>query len=150
MNLKTRNKDFNVDTGIRTTEIYPTSQLLTEITGKAVQPNKPIVGQNAFAHEAGIHQDGVLKNPMTYEILTPNSVGIPSNQLVMGKHSGRNALNHRLQELGFCLSKEALQRVYQEFTRLADRKKVILNEDLVSLASREINEYRAEYAHAGE
>ncbi len=150
MNLKTRNQDFNKDTNINTTEIYLTSQLLTEITGIAVQPNKPIVGQNAFAHEAGIHQDGVLKNPMTYEILTPQSVGIPSNQLVMGKHSGRNALNHRLQELGFNLSKDTLQRVYLEFTRLADRKKVILNEDLISLASQETSEYHAELVSVGE
>lgn len=138
MALKTRQTSFEIDTRVRTTEIYPTSQLLAEITGIGVQPNKAIVGQNAFAHEAGIHQDGVLKNPMTYEIMTPQSVGIPGNKLVLGKHSGRNALNNRLKELGFHLTRDGLNEVYKAFTQLADRKKVVLDDELVAIASKEV------------
>ena len=141
MGLKTRKRDFYGDTKIKTMEIYPTSQLLTQLTGNGVQLNKPIVGGNAFAHEAGIHQDGVLKNPVTYEIMTPQSVGIPSNKLVMGKHSGRSALNFRLKELDFNLSKSELELIYQKFTELADNKKVILNEDLIELTYRNIKKY---------
>lgn len=135
MSLKTRNSFFGRDTRIETAEIYPTSQLLEEITGIGVQPNKAIVGDNAFAHEAGIHQDGVLKNPMTYEIMTPQSVGIPSNKLVLGKHSGRKALNNRLKELGFEFTRDGLDKVYKEFIELADLKKVVLDEELIAIAS---------------
>jgi 2-isopropylmalate synthase len=112
-------------TGIHTEQIYPASALLTAITGVAVQPNKAIVGRNAFAHEAGIHQDGVLKNPLTYEIMTPQSVGVPENRLVLGKHSGRNALGRRCEELGYPLARRDLDRVYKRFIALADQVKEV-------------------------
>ena len=118
---------------IRTTELYPTSRLLSEIISCPVQPNKAIVGRNAFAHEAGIHQHGVLSNPLCYEIMTPESVGVPSNRLVLGKHSGRHALSQRYVELGHALSAAELDTAYQRFTRLADRKKRIYDQDLLSL-----------------
>jgi 2-isopropylmalate synthase len=119
--------------GVRTEEIFPTSQLLSEIIGSGVQPNKAIVGRNAFAHEAGIHQHGVLSNPLCYEIMTPDSVGVPANSIVLGKHSGRHALSRRFQELGFSLSATELEEVYHGFTNLADRKKSIYDQDLLSL-----------------
>ncbi len=134
MAIKTRPDVFEgLDTNIRTTEIYPTSRLLSSIIGSPVQPNKAIVGDNAFAHEAGIHQHGVLENAETYEIMTPQSIGRPSNELVLGKHSGRHAFRDRLQDLGYDLGDEEFQRVFREFKDLADRKKVIYNEDLESL-----------------
>jgi 2-isopropylmalate synthase len=118
---------------IRTEELFACSQLLTRLTGVAVQRNKAIVGRNAFAHEAGIHQDGVLKNAITYEIITPQTVGMPSNQIVLGKHSGRHALAKRYEELGYPLSKPELERAYQLFCQLADRKKNIYDEDLLAI-----------------
>jgi 2-isopropylmalate synthase len=120
-------------TGVRTQEICPTSQLLSSIIGCPVQPNKAIVGRNAFAHEAGIHQHGVLNNPLCYEIMTPESVGLPTNRIVLGKHSGRHALSMRYDELGCSLSPDALEDVYARFTQLADRKKKIYDQDLLSL-----------------
>jgi 2-isopropylmalate synthase len=135
MALKTRKNFFDIDTQIVTEEIYPTSQLLAQITGNGVQPNKAIVGANAFAHEAGIHQHGVLKNPMTYEIMTPQSVGLEHNKIVLGKHSGRYALKVRLEELGVELDKEQLNEVYQRFTDLADQKKKITDEDLLAISA---------------
>ena len=119
--------------GIRTEEIYPTSQLLSEIIGFDVQPNKAVVGRNAFAHEAGIHQHGVLSNPLCYEIMTPESVGVPANRIVLGKHSGRHALAQRYAELGFHLSRPEVESAYGLFTELADRKKRIYDQDLLSL-----------------
>ncbi|MET0645258.1 MAG: 2-isopropylmalate synthase [Pyrinomonadaceae bacterium] len=118
---------------VRAEEIYPTSQLLSEIIGFGVQPNKAVVGRNAFAHEAGIHQHGVLSNPLCYEIMTPESVGVPANSIVLGKHSGRHALSRRFDELGFTLSATELEGAYHEFTKLADRKKNIYDQDLLSL-----------------
>ncbi len=136
MAIKTRPDVFaGIDTRIRTTEIYPTSRMLSSIIGVAVQPNKAIVGDNAFAHEAGIHQDGVLKAPITYEIMTPQSIGRPSNELVLGKHSGRHAFRDRLAELGFTLEGEEFQRAFQRFKDLADKKKIIYNEDLEAIAA---------------
>ena len=120
-------------TDIRNEELYASSQLLTRLTGMAVQRNKAIVGRNAFSHEAGIHQDGVLKNAITYEIITPQTVGLPSNQIVLGKHSGRHALAKRYEELGYQLAKPELERAYQLFTQLADRKKNIYDEDLLAI-----------------
>jgi len=120
-------------TGINTREIYSTSQLLSRIIGFGVQPNKAIVGRNAFAHEAGIHQHGVISNPLCYEIMTPESVGVPANELVLGKHSGRHALALRYEELGYTLSAEDLKAAYHRFTALADRKKHIYDQDLISL-----------------
>ena len=118
---------------VQAVELYPTSQLLSEIIGFGVQPNKAVVGRNAFAHEAGIHQHGVLSNPLCYEIMTPESVGVPSNNIVLGKHSGRHALARRFDELGFTLSPSELEDAYQQFTSLADRKKNIYDQDLLSL-----------------
>ncbi|MGI8424584.1 MAG: 2-isopropylmalate synthase [Chloroflexota bacterium] len=120
-------------TGIRTDLLYPTSQLLTAIIGTPVQPNKAIVGRNAFAHEAGIHQHGMMSNPLTYEIMTPESVGAPTTNLVLGKHSGRHALAQRYEQLGARLSVTELETVYRRFVSLADRKKNIFDGDLLGL-----------------
>ncbi len=133
MALAVRRDRFGVWTGVDTTQIYPTSRLLVAITGVEVQPNKAIVGANAFAHEAGIHQHGVLSDPRTYEIMTPASVGVPTNKLVLGKHSGRHALAHTLQQMGFVLSEEELERIYARFKVLCDRKKRVEVGDLVAL-----------------
>jgi len=122
-------------TGINTTKLYPTSQLLSSIVGFDVQPNKAIVGRNAFAHEAGIHQHGVINNPLCYEIMTPESVGVPANSLVLGKHSGRHALSLRYMELGYDITTAELDAAYKSFTNLADRKKRIYDQDLISLLS---------------
>jgi 2-isopropylmalate synthase len=135
MALKTRREFFRLDTNIHTEEIYHASRLLTQLTGMPVQANKAIVGANAFAHEAGIHQDGVLKNPLTYEIMTPESVGIKSNNLVLGKHSGRHALADRIRDLGYELSATELNRVFKEFKRLADLKKTVYDEDIEALVT---------------
>ena len=135
MLFRSRDVFGGLDTGIRTPEIYPTSRLLSSIIGIPVQPNKAIVGDNAFAHEAGIHQDGVLKAAITYEIMTPQSIGRASNELVMGKHSGRHAFRERLAELGFELEGEAFQEAFRRFKDLADAKKTIFNEDLEAIAS---------------
>jgi len=134
MALRVRQDLMPYETGIRSELLYPTSQLLSQTIGVTVQPNKAIVGRNAFAHEAGIHQDGVLKLALTYEIMTPQSVGVPTNRLVLGKHSGRHALLKRCQELGMHLDSEQVAEFYRRFIELADRKKVILDEDLARLA----------------
>ena len=134
--------------GVRAEELYPTSQLLSDIIGFGVQPNKAVVGRNAFAHEAGIHQHGVLSNPLCYEIMTPESVGVPSNSIVLGKHSGRHALGRRFDDLGFSLSAAELDDAYREFTRLADRKKRIYDQDLLSLLP--ASQRRGPAAGAGE
>ncbi|MGH9396944.1 MAG: 2-isopropylmalate synthase [Terriglobia bacterium] len=135
MALQVRGDVLPVFTRIRTEELYPSSQLLARITGMVVQRNKAIVGRNAFAHEAGIHQDGVLKNAITYEIMQPRTVGMTSNELVLGKHSGRHALAQRYETLGYQLSKPELDRVYHAFTQLADRKKQVYDEDLLGIIS---------------
>ncbi len=133
MAFRTRKDSLPYYTDVVTEQIFPSSRLLTNLTGSFVQPNKAIVGKNAFAHEAGIHQDGVLKNALTYEIMTPQSVGIVSSTLVMGKHSGRHALRAKFSELGYELDKEQLDRAYFFFTKLADQKKEIYDEDLVTI-----------------
>jgi 2-isopropylmalate synthase len=133
MTLKTRKEALPYHTDIVSEEIYRSSKTLTNLTGSFVQPNKAIVGKNAFAHEAGIHQDGMLKSPLTYEIMTPQSVGIPSSTLVLGKHSGRHALRNKFQELGYELTKDELDRAYFFFTKLADQKKDIYDEDLITI-----------------
>jgi len=122
-------------TNIVTEQLVPASKLLSEITGHKVQPNKAIVGENAFAHEAGIHQHGVLNNPMTYEIMTPKSVGLDSNKIVLGKHSGRFALNKKLQKMGYTLGKKELESVYHKFTDLADEQKTVSENELMNLIS---------------
>jgi 2-isopropylmalate synthase len=135
MALKTRKDLFNqVHTNIKTEEIYRASRLLTQLTGLVVQRNKAIVGENAFAHEAGIHQDGVLKEKQTYEIMTPESIGRSSNDLVLGKHSGRHAFRNRLEELGYKLTEEQLNEAFKRFKDLADKKKEIYDEDLQVIA----------------
>lgn len=135
MAIETRKNNMDYRTSVNTQEIFPASQLLSQITGKGVQPNKAIVGENAFAHEAGIHQHGVLKNPLTYEIMTPESVGLTCNKIVIGKHSGRFALSKKLEELGYFLNKEDLNRVYTKVTRVADEQKIVEDHDLISIMS---------------
>ncbi len=143
MVMKTRHKEFETESGINAQEIFPSSELLAEITGIGVQPNKAIVGKNAFAHEAGIHQDGVLKNPLTYEIMTPQSVGVPNNLLVIGKHSGRHALSVKLQEMGFDLTEKKLNVIYNEVMKLSDTKKIIDDGDLQNIASGVVTDKKA-------
>ena len=134
MALATRREVYDgLETQGRTDEIYPTSRLLSKITGVAVQPNKAIVGENAFAHEAGIHQDGVLKAAITYEIMTPQSIGRVSNELVLGKHSGRHAFRDRLADLGFDVEGDQFDQAFQRFKDLADKKKSIYVEDLEAI-----------------
>jgi len=151
MSLHTRPNYFPQTTTIDTKRIYPTSRLVSMITGILVQPNRAIVGANAFAHEAGIHQDGVLKNPMTYEIMNPETIGLNKNNLVLGKHSGRHALNDHIQKLGYNLSKEALDKVFEKFKRLADKKKNIQDADIEALINegilRSSETFRLEYIH---
>lgn len=115
------------------TQLYPSSQLLSSIVGFGVQPNKAIVGRNAFAHEAGIHQHGVLSNPLCYEIMTPESVGVPHNNIVLGKHSGRHALISRYAELGYVFDDVQIGEIYTRFVALADRKKNVYDQDLMAL-----------------
>ncbi len=136
--FKVRNDQLPFETGINLRELYPASQLLTSLITFGPQPNKAIVGENAFAHEAGIHQDGYLKHRATYEIIEPASVGVPEGRLVLGKHSGRHALNDRCSDLGFSLTREQLDRVYIRFTALADRKKGIRNDEIVSIIRGEL------------
>ncbi len=137
MSLHTRKSLLNLDSAIVTTEIVPTSRLVSMITGIVVQPNKAIVGANAFAHEAGIHQDGVLKNKMTYEIMEPETVGLTSNRLVLGKHSGRHAFRDKLKDLGYELSKEEIDSLFIKMKDLADKKKELVNEDIEALIAEE-------------
>jgi 2-isopropylmalate synthase len=138
MALATRRDLYNFYTDIVTQYIYPTSRLTTKLTGVPVQPNKAIVGANAFAHESGIHQDAVLKEASTFEIMTPTTVGIKKSTLPLGKLSGRHAFRNKLQEMGYHLNEEELNRTFERFKRLADRKKTIYDEDLVSLVETEV------------
>jgi 2-isopropylmalate synthase len=136
MAIVTRRDLLPYELGINTRELFPASQLLTEIIGVSPQPNKAIVGRNAFAHEAGIHQDGYLKERTTYEIIDPKTVGVPESRLVLGKHSGRHALKARCDELGVTLDRDQLDEVYRQFSALADRQKGILDEEIKALAVR--------------
>jgi 2-isopropylmalate synthase len=136
MIMKTRNDLYPFTTGIHSEHLYPTSQLLSSIISFGPQPNKAIVGRNAFAHEAGIHQDGYLKEKTTYEIIDPKSVGVPEGKLVLGKHSGRHALNQRCVELGFNLTKDELDQVYTDFTAMADTKKGLMDEEILALLNK--------------
>jgi 2-isopropylmalate synthase len=133
MAMKVRKDLLPFETGIITEQLYPASKLLTELITFGPQPNKAIVGENAFAHEAGIHQDGYLKERTTYEIMEPTSVGVPESRLVLGKHSGRHALNQRCLDLGFQLTREELEEVYRRFTALADRKKGVRNDEVLDI-----------------
>ena len=132
--LAVRKESFGVTTGILLEQLFPTSRMLTEITGAQVAPNKAIVGANAFAHEAGIHQDGIIKNPLTYEIISPQTVGVPARSLVLGKHSGRNALRQSLRDLGYEASDPELAEVYARVTALADQSKLVRARDIVAIA----------------
>lgn len=138
MALRTRGDLFHADTAINTEEIMRTSRLVSKITGMYVQPNKAIVGENAFAHESGIHQDGLLKEKTTYEIIRPESVGLHSAKLVLGKHSGRHAFKTRLQELGYSLTDDKLNSIFEKFKKLADQKKDIYDEDIEALISEDV------------
>ena len=151
MALHTRHNHLGLETGINTEHIHASSRLVSMITGIMVQPNKAIVGANAFAHEAGIHQDGVLKNPMTYEIMKPETIGLSTNKLVLGKHSGRHALRTRLKSMGYDLSDEEINLVFSRFKELADKKKHIVDEDLEVIVTegilRTADIFKLEYLH---
>ncbi|MFO7754169.1 MAG: 2-isopropylmalate synthase [Desulfobacteraceae bacterium] len=151
MALATRPNFFPHTCGVNTTKIYPTSRLVSMVTGIMVQPNRPVIGANAFAHEAGIHQDGVLKNPMTYEIMKPETVGVKKNSLVLGKHSGKHAFKNHIGEMGYSLSEDEIDSLFEKFKQLSDRKKDILDEDIEALINESVlrsNEiFRLEYIH---
>jgi 2-isopropylmalate synthase len=132
--LAVRKESFGAQTNIVLSQLFPASRMLTEITGAQVAPNKAVVGANAFAHEAGIHQDGIIKNPLTYEIISPETVGVPSRSLVLGKHSGRNALRTTLKDLGYDASDAELAEVYRRVTALADQSKTVRMRDIVGIA----------------
>ena len=137
MAMRVRPDQYAYETGIVGDQIFAASQMLSEITGVPVQPNKAIIGRNAFAHEAGIHQDGVLKNPLTYEIMTPQSVGVPDSTLVLGKHSGRHALSIRCEQLGYQFDRSGLDDIYRRFLRLADNIKHVEDHHLFELIARQ-------------
>ena len=145
MALRTRKDFFGADTRIITEEIMRTSRLVTKITGITVQPNKAIVGANAFAHESGIHQDGLLKERTTYEIMRPESIGLVKTNLVLGKHSGRHAFRDRLKQMGYDLSDEDLNRAFERFKHVADQKKEVFDEDLEAIVSDEMQQIREVY-----
>jgi len=151
MALSTRKDQFGKFTRIRTEEIYRTSRLVSNLTGMVIQPNKAVVGKNAFAHEAGIHQDGMLKDRTTYEIMNPEKVGLSHSNLVLGKHSGRHAFKNRLEELGYNLNPAELNKAFQSFKALADRKKDITDHDLEAIVDDEIRTvdpvYSLDYIH---
>jgi 2-isopropylmalate synthase len=132
--LAVRKENFGVTTNIKLDQLFPASRMLTEVTGAQVAPNKAVVGANAFAHEAGIHQDGIIKNPLTYEIISPETVGVPARSLVMGKHSGRNALRVSLRDLGFEASDAELAEIYRRVTTLADQSKTVRPRDILGIA----------------
>ena len=133
MGLKIRGDYFSADTGIDTAQIYPVSRLVAQVTGVKLQPNKAIVGDNAFAHESGIHQHGVLAKRETYEIMTPESIGIPKNRMVLGKHSGRHAFEERLKDLGLAVDSETFEKTFADFKELADKKKTVSDRDIEAL-----------------
>lgn len=133
MGMRTRKDFLDVECRIDTTQIYSTSRLVSQVTGVRVQPNKAVVGENAFAHEAGIHQHGILANRATYEIMTPESIGIPRNRMVLGKHSGRHAFEERLKDLGFTLDAKAVDEFFAQFKVLADKKKVVSDRDIEAM-----------------
>lgn len=151
MAIKTRASSFKFIMGVNTKELYRTSRLVSTLTGIPVQPNKAIVGRNAFRHEAGIHQDGILKERTTYEIMEPEDVGVTETKLVLGKHSGRHAFSNRLAQLGYTLKKDELEKAYQVFIKLADKKKEIFDADIVAIIEEEVIStpeiYHLEYIH---
>jgi len=151
MGMDTRKDFFDKKTHIKTRHIYETSRMVSRLTGINVQPNKAIVGSNAFAHEAGIHQDGILKRRTTYEIMKPSDVGFGETKLVLGKHSGRHALSARLKKLGYNLKENELKKAFERFKQLADKKKNVYDEDLSAIVEDQMVSvpelYRLEYLH---
>jgi 2-isopropylmalate synthase len=151
MALYVRNDLMGIGTNINTKEITRTSRLVSRHTGMLVQANKAVVGANAFAHESGIHQDGVLKHRQTYEIMTPESVGLESNRMVLGRHSGRHGFKARIEQLGYALDGDELQRAYERFLAVADKKKEVFDEDLTAILEDEVSDvpevYRLDYLH---
>lgn len=145
MGLKTRKDFFDLATGVDSTQIYKVSRLVSDLTGFPVQPNKAIVGSNAFRHMSGIHQDGVIKKAQTYEIMDPRDVGIPASSLVLGKLSGKHGFSERLAEMGYALSEEALNRAFQDFKDLASKKKEVNDRDLESIVAQESRSVREAY-----
>lgn len=145
MALKTRHNYYGKDTAINTREIIPTSRMVSRMMGMPVQPNKAIVGANAFAHESGIHQDAVIKDASTYEIMSPADIGLESNKIVLGRHSGRHGLQKRLEEIGYHLSKEEVTKIYERFLEIADKKKEVFDEDLAALVAEESQETKEFY-----
>ncbi len=145
MAINTRKDFLNLSSNINTTEIIRASKLLSNITGVQVQPNKAIVGANAFAHESGIHQHGMLQENSTYEIMTPESVGLTTNKMVLGKHSGKHALRQRLESLGYKLNEDDINKAFKKFKELADKKKVIYNRDIEAIVSNSIIEFPKTY-----
>jgi 2-isopropylmalate synthase len=146
MAIRTRRDVFHADTQINTEEIMRSSRLVTKITGMSVQPNKAIVGSNAFAHESGIHQDGLLKEKSTYEIIRPESIGLHSAKLVLGKHSGRHAFKTRLQDLGYVFTDNELSTIFKKFKKLADQKKDIFDEDIETLIAVDVTKVPETYS----
>lgn len=151
MAINTRSDLFPLKCGVKTEHIYRTSRLVSTLSGVAIQPNKAIVGDNAFAHESGIHQDGMLKEASTYEIMRPESIGLTQSKLVLGKHSGRHAIRTKLEELGYKLSSEEMDKAYQRFIEMADKKKEVSVRDLEALVEEDLGEvtetYKLEYLH---
>jgi len=147
MALRSRHDLFGLKTGISARSIYPVSRLVSQLTGIRVQPNKAIVGANAFAHSSGIHQDGVLKERTTYEIINPRDVGVPDSEIVLSARSGRAGLRHRLAELGYTLDKEQFEKVYQRFLRVADKKKTVDTRDLEAIVADEVQMFFEETYH---
>lgn len=151
MTLRTRKTSFTADTRIVSEKIYPTSRLITSITGVPVQPNKAIVGANAFAHESGIHVDGILKERTTYEIMTPETIGLSGSRMVLGRHSGRHGFADRCESLGYKLSKEEIDAAYEKFLEIADKKKEVFDEDIAAIITDEVraveHTYTLEYLH---
>jgi 2-isopropylmalate synthase len=148
--LRVRQATIGVTTNIKLDQLFATSRLLSEITGVPVAPNKAVVGANAFAHEAGIHQDGILKNPLTYEIISPEAVGVPKRKLVLGKHSGRNALRSALVEIGYTPTPEELDECYKRVSTLADESKNISTRDLLAIAHQVMRKRSSETAVVAE
>jgi 2-isopropylmalate synthase len=147
MALKTRGDLFGVETGVDTRRIYPVSRLVSQLTGIPIQPNKAIVGANAFAHSSGIHQDGVLKERTTYEIINPRDVGVPDSEIVLSARSGRSGLRHRLTELGYELDLEQFEKVYERFLAVADKKKTVETRDLETIVADEVQMFFEETYH---
>jgi 2-isopropylmalate synthase len=149
MAIKVRADRLPFRTNINSTEIFPSSQLLTSLTGEGVQANKAIVGRNAFAHEAGIHQDGMLKDRRTYEIMRPEEVGVPQATLVLGKHSGRHAVQRRCEQIGYLLDRQALDQVYRAVIAHADLEKVVSDRDLAAIVVRTLGAAASSASAAG-